>query len=339
MAFDPREMLVETFVKQMEKGVAPWVMPWAKIKLVRPWNVVANKPYSGINVLFLMAAQIDRGFTSGRWLTSKQGTSLGGKLLKEEIGRSTPVAFYKPIPKTDQKTGLPVYDKVTGERETIHFLQYFRVYNVSQFSGLPEKYVEDGLDVLDGGIIREDAAEQLVESAVSRMGLKVIREGGASAFYSSAFDSIQLPDRRLILVKMNERVKGGMDEAEALSKAISEHYGTAAHELGHATGHSSRLDRKLGNVFGSAEYAFEELVAELCSAFVMSELALPGYCQHVEYLAYWAKKISSDPRVLFTASHAAGKAADMILGRVKARTKKDGGTEEAPAGSEALKSA
>ena len=36
---------------------------------------------------------------------------------------------------------------------------------------------------------------------------------------------------------------------------------TALHELGHASGHPSRLGRDLGGVFGSKKYAFEELVA------------------------------------------------------------------------------
>jgi AraC-like DNA-binding protein len=49
-------------------------------------------------------------------------------------------------------------------------------------------------------------------------------------------------------------------------------YATSFHELGHWTAHKSRLDRDLKNRFGSRDYAAEELVAELASAFIVSFL-------------------------------------------------------------------
>jgi len=57
-------------------------------------------------------------------------------------------------------------------------------------------------------------------------------------------------------------------------------YSVAFHEVGHATGHEHRLARNLKARFGDATYAAEELVAELCSVFVMAELRL---------LAHWLR--------------------------------------------------
>ena len=42
-----------------------------------------------------------------------------------------------------------------------------------------------------------------------------------------------------------------------------DYYAVVLHELAHATGHESRLNRNITNVFGSVEYAKEELRAEI----------------------------------------------------------------------------
>ena len=64
--------------------------------------------------------------------------------------------------------------------------------------------------------------------------------GGGKAYYSPGTDHIQLPS--------HEAFTG--PEAWAA---------TALHELGHWTGHRSRLNRDLSGRFGSAAYAQEEL--------------------------------------------------------------------------------
>ena len=85
---------------------------------------------------------------------------------------------------------------------------------------------------------------------------------------------------------------------------------TQLHELIHWTGHSSRLDRhKKGITFGSEEYAFEELIAELGSALTMYKLGYaPSGIQHIEYLASWIKRLKDDPKHLYKAGAKAGKA-------------------------------
>lgn len=47
---------------------------------------------------------------------------------------------------------------------------------------------------------------------------------------------------------------------------------TALHELSHSTGHPMRLNRPQGAFFGTEQYAYEELVAEMCSCFMGAEL-------------------------------------------------------------------
>ena len=54
-----------------------------------------------------------------------------------------------------------------------------------------------------------------------------------------------------------------MGKAEISFRGAPEYAATTLHELGHWTGHPSRLNREMQARFGSAAYAMEELRAEL----------------------------------------------------------------------------
>ena len=90
-------------------------------------------------------------------------------------------------------------------------------------------------------------------------------------------------------------------------------YRTALHELGHWTGHPSRLDRDQSGTPRSAAYAREELVAEMCSAFTCAELGIVPTVRHADYLGAWLSVLREDSRAIFRAASAASKAADYLL--------------------------
>jgi antirestriction protein ArdC len=93
------------------------------------------------------------------------------------------------------------------------------------------------------------------------------------------------------------------------------YYRTALHELCHSTGHASRLDRKILNPFGSKDYAREELVAEMGSAFLCATLGIVPTVRHADYLGAWLEVLREDNRAIFRAASQAGKAADWLLSR------------------------
>jgi antirestriction protein ArdC len=62
---------------------------------------------------------------------------------------------------------------------------------------------------------------------------------------------------------------------------------TAFHELGHWTGHKSRLDREHSGSFGSKSYAREELVAEMAGSFVCASLGIVPTVRHADYIGSW----------------------------------------------------
>lgn len=92
-------------------------------------------------------------------------------------------------------------------------------------------------------------------------------------------------------------------------------YRTKLHELGHWTGHVSRLNRDFSGRFGNSAYAREELVAELSSAFLCAELGVAPTVRHADYLGSWLEVLRGDNRAIFQAASLASKAADFVMGR------------------------
>ena len=84
----------------------------------------------------------------------------------------------------------------------------------------------------------------------------------------------------------------------------------------HSTGHASRLARDFSGRFGDAAYAFEELVAELGSAFLGADLGILNATlpDHADYLAHWIKILREDKKAILTAAAQASKAHAFIRG-------------------------
>jgi len=97
-------------------------------------------------------------------------------------------------------------------------------------------------------------------------------------------------------------------------KSAAHFYSVAFHELGHWTGHKSRLDRDLRHRFGERAYAAEELVAELCAAFLCAEFSLDGDLRRAGYIQSWIGLLKADSRAFFTACSKAHAAADYLRG-------------------------
>ena len=89
---------------------------------------------------------------------------------------------------------------------------------------------------------------------------------------------------------------------------------TALHEIGHASGHPSRLNRDLTGSFGSKKYAFEELIAEISAAYLCASLSITPTVRHADYIASWLEVLREDNRAIVRAASAASKAADLHPG-------------------------
>jgi len=292
--------ITDKIIAELEAGRVPWVQPWgttaAKASLAMPKNAATSRRYSGINVLILWGAVVERGFSGQRWLTFRQALGLGGHVRKGETG-TTVVYADRFVPNEERRRAERDGDG-EAEQETLRgsvsrpngaipFLKRFTVFNTDQCEGLPEALSTTPPPVAEGMILPQ--AEALIAATGADF-----RIGGDRAFYSPSHDFIQVPS------------------PEAYFEPINWHR-TALHELGHWSGHSSRLGRDLSSGFGSAPYAKEELCAEMTSAFVCATLGIVPTVRHADYIGSWIEVLREDDRAIVRAASAASKAADYLL--------------------------
>ncbi|WP_263377191.1 ArdC family protein [Granulicella aggregans] len=277
---DPYQEVTDRILEALEAGTKPWVMPWEPGKAAgpnAPFNPTTGRYYRGINVLIL--GMDLRAFTTAdpRWMTYAQAADAGWQVRKGE--KSTTIFFFKRLEIED--------DATEDGTKTIPMMRSFSVFHASQIDGIPA-YVAPLIEETPWQ--RPEATNIILQNSGA-----VIRTGGDRAFYSPSADFIQLPPEQAF--------------ATAYQWAA-----TAMHELGHWTGHATRLARDLTGRFGSGAYAQEELRAELASVFIGSTLGLPSDIpNHASYIASWIKRLKEDKREIFRAAAAAQKIADMAL--------------------------
>ena len=291
-------------VSALSQGVIPWIKPWtttgSKAESPFPINAITRRPYTGINIPLLWAEARLRGFTQDRWLTFNQALKAGGHVRKGE--QSTLAVLYKPMSKEAHDEDGQVVRDEQGNIEMVQFalLRTHCLFNIEQTEGVPGEEPDPAEHTEPPAFIDHAPAEQLLLAS----GAQIEHCYGDSAFYQPLRDRIQLPTK-------------------AQFEDVGSYYATALHELTHWSGHRSRLNRDGitgGHAFGSAAYAFEELVAEMGAAFLCALTATKGELRHEEYLASWLKILKEDKRAIFRASGQAREASEFLLALQSDRT-------------------
>ncbi|TIX00698.1 zincin-like metallopeptidase domain-containing protein [Mesorhizobium sp.] len=277
--------ITDRIIAELERGTVPWVKPWgsAKAGLGLPKNAASGRAYSGINILILWGAVIERGFPSQNWLTFRQALALGGNVRKGEHG-TTIVHADRFVPKDEKERAKADGD----EPQAVPYLKRFTVFNVAQCDNLPDHLYPAAEPLPEREIVPQ--AEALIHSCGADF-----RIGGDRAFYMPGSDFLQVPPQPAFFHQID-------------------YYRTCFHELGHWTGHPTRLARDLSGSFGSKAYAREELVAEIAAAFVCSSLGIEPTVRHADYIGSWLTVLREDNRAIFRAASHASKAADFLLG-------------------------
>ncbi len=252
--------ITDRIIAELEAGRVPWVQPWgtaaAKAPLAMPQNATTGRRYSGINVLILWGAVIEHGFAGQSWLTFRQALGLGGHVRKGERG-TTVVYADRFIPGDEKQRAREAGD----DAQPIPFLKRFTVFNTDQCDGLPDDIATATPPPLPGSI------EPQVDALIKATGID-FRIGGNRAFYAPVEDYVQVPP------------------PGAYFEPINWHR-TALHETAHASGHASRLGRDLTGRFGSKKYAFEEIIAEISSAYLCASLGIVPTVRHADYIGSW----------------------------------------------------
>ena len=284
---DLHREITQRFISSLQKGCVPWIKPWkasGNSTTGFPVNAANERRYRGINVTILWSAAIERGFARDRWLTYRQAQNAGGYVRRHEKG--TPVVLYRTIEaKTDDK------EQSVDEPKTFKVARCFTLFNVEQCRSLPSSVMGDAIS--DNPPSEGFPA---VAALVDRSRAK-IRHGGDVATYVPFADVVKMPDAKLF--------------------AAPEHYyATLLHELTHWSGHATRLNRPgivETHAFNSVSYAFEELVAEIGSAFLCAELGIRGDLRHEGYIQSWIKLMEDKPNAIFRASAEAQAAFDYLI--------------------------
>ena len=284
---DHYQEVTDRIIAALTAGTAPWRRPWiagARTTMPGlPCNAVSGKIYRGVNAVLLSMTQIAHASDDPRWMTYRQAAERGWQVRAGE--RGTPVVFFKRLDVHERPEGGGEGGEAVVRR--VPLLRGFTAFHASQVEGVPAYQAP----TLDEAPWRKPDAPELI---VARSGIRV-RTGGSEAFYSPTLDLIGMPPA-------------------AAFRTPEGYAATLLHELGHATAAPSRLDRKIGGRFGSLEYAFEELVADLASCMVGSVLGLPCDLEnHASYLQSWLTVLRGDRRAIFRAAAAAQKAADWML--------------------------
>jgi len=278
--------ITNKIIAELEAGCVPWVQPWgtaaAKAPLAMPKNAATGRGYSGINVLILWGAVIERGFAGQSWLTFRQALNLGGNVRKGE--RGTTVVYANRFTPEDERRRA---EHDGDEPGAIPFLKRFTVFNADQCDGLPDDIATAASPPPAGMILPQ--AEALIAATGADF-----RIGGDRAFYSPDHDFVQVPP------------------PQAYFEPVNWHR-TACHELGHWSGAATRLGRDFSGSFGSKSYAREELVAEMAGAFVCASLGIMPTVRHADYIGSWLTVLREDDRAIVRAASAASKAADYLL--------------------------
>lgn len=289
MAASVYELVTGKILEQLRKGSVPWRKPWST-RLTGGSGMPRNA-VSGrpySGINFLLLSTAP--YRDPRWLTFRQARNLGGTINIGE--KSTLVTFWNITEIEDDQ----------GEQKKRFLLRYYLVFNVEQCSGLHLKPI---VVPKDFNPIAE--AEAIFAGMPNAPPLD--HKGGNDAYYAPGLDAVHLPPR------------GAFNSPH-------EYYSTAFHELGHSTGHKSRLARFSEEdkpaIFGSPVYSREELVAEFCSAFICATVGIDSTVNNsAAYIGGWMKSLHDDPKMVVFAASRGQRAADYILGRLNENAPKE----------------
>ncbi len=311
------ERFTELMIEKIQTLQGDWKKPWFTPGATQPPQNLSGRRYNGGNSLMLMLQAEKMGYEIPVWGTFDRITNLnyikdkhgnvfqardkhGNKLpmvavnkgeksfpvflttftvVNPETKERIPYDDYRNLPKEDQEK-YKVYPK----------LQVFNVFNVAAQTNLeltrPEMYEKlkaqaAGQIQQQGDLKSHPAIDLMIDENLFFCPINQVK--GDKAYYSPSEDRIVVPKREQFI------------DGQAFAT-------NTLHECAHATGAESRLNRTMGNAFGSEEYAKEELIAELSAAVISSQYGMSKHIKDdsAKYLKSWLGSLQQGPDFLKT---------------------------------------
>ena len=263
-------------IASIEAGAGKFQLPWHRGRgFGFPTNAHTKQSYQGVNVITLWC--LGQPYSTQTWATYRQWAEMGCQVRKGEKGAH--IIYYSTFQR----------EQDDGTEKAVPFIKQSAVFNADQVDGYEAPVV-----------VKLPPLERLqaVDAFVHGTGAKVV-ERGDRAFYWAATDIITMP----------------LGELFFDPNRTENYYSTLMHELVHFTGHPRRLAREMGGKFGNPVYAFEELVAELGSAFLCAKLSITPTTRddHSQYIKNWLTALKGDKKFIFSAASQAQMAVDYLL--------------------------
>lgn len=290
---DQPNKICQELLNAIDKGVNPWEREWRTDGAKRPTNFATGEQYQNSNIPLLYLYEGSRGYSTSYFAGYKQGQNLG--LGKVRSGEKCCYCIQPQLIKKIENEGKP-----DQKDNSFMIYRYRPVFNLDQWDTTPEKKQLEkklkGNHVPEGAVPIYDKAEETIKKYLARHKNLKFRYSGDRNFYNSELYQVTIADRDRFF-----------DEAAL--------YSTIFHEIGHAT--SRPLDRPIGNGYGSANYAYEELLVEAASYQVAVKLDVPKTKpdNHASYLDSWSKclRLKDGPKKLITALTKSTAIANYIL--------------------------
>lgn len=288
------ERFANMIIEAIEKGVDVWQKGWNFESALCPHNPSTGTFYKGVNALNLAFRSLLSGFENNEYMTFNQIKALDGNVMKGSKGSM--VDFFFEFEKIDEKElanlnenakqrYLDEYNKLSkwqknklDEDGEIFILRSFYVFNIAQCENinaqkLDELRLKNKIPSIEEFKQKQFVENPFIEAILKNSQIPIKFVSNATPCYIAKLDEIRLP--------LKEQFK-----------SVSDYYCTALHELGHATGHKTRLNRDLTGTFGTPSYAKEELRAETYSLIQAFDLGINYHLEkHASYLESWGKHI------------------------------------------------
>ena len=299
------QRFAERIIRALKERTAPWQKAWQPGERVLPHNFSSGHGYRGGNALYLAMTALDRGYADPRWGGYRQIREAGGQVRNGEKG--TPIMYvdWRQRRTAGDEHGNPVLD---GEgRPKLEWVQRDRplvrlryVFNVEQTEGLKLRSLQV--------VAPEWEGLERAEALIRKSGIRVDHVADDRSYYNFFENRVVLPER-----------------SQFPSQSAYTH--TALHELGHATGHPSRMDRPTfvnRGGFRSETYAREELRAEIAAMMIGERLGVGHEPRHgTAYVSSWIKVFENDPKEMRAAAVDAQRISDWLIARERERTVTD----------------
>lgn len=317
------DMMIEKI--QSMNGKDGWQKPWFTEGTLQWPKNLNGREYNGMNALLLLMHCEKNGYQIPRFCTfdcvqrlnkptdkqAKDGVELP-RVLVNRGEKSFPVmltTFTCIHKETKEKIKYDDLKNLSEEEKKMYNifpkLQVFRVFNVSQTN------LQEARPKLWAKLEAEnkrpemDKGEQFSFEPVDTL----IRDNswicpikptyGDQAYFSISKNEIVVPEKK--------QFKDG-----------ESFYSNLFHEMGHSTGHESALDRLKPATFGSADYAREELVAELTAALTAQRYGMTKNLKEdsAAYLHSWLDSLKESPQFIKTTLVDVKKASSMITQQI-----------------------